>query len=150
MKEEIQKFKVSGKVFLWKYKDDQRNYPGWNLTVDKAASQNLVDLLDLMESCEWSTKKNLITEEPTQAQLNVPNNQHGQADWKSAQQLTLNSRKLESDDFWAVIEDNGDVEIQFGKGKLKQLRTAIAEVPLGKGDFAISDTIEENILYFWW
>jgi hypothetical protein len=150
MKEEIQKFKVSGKVFLWKYKDNQRNYPGWNLTVDKVASPNLVDLLDLMDSCEWSTKKTLTTEEPTQAQLNVPNNQRGQAGWKSAQQLTLNSRKLESDDFWAVIENNGDVEIQFGKGKLKKLRTAIAEIPLGKGDFAISDTKEENILYFWW
>ncbi|GGK89638.1 hypothetical protein ACD591_21165 [Rufibacter glacialis] len=149
MKEEIQKFKVSGKVFIWKNKDNQRNYPGWNLTADKAACQTLISLLDLMDRCEWSTKKILTTEEPTQAQLKVPNNQNGQAGWKTTHQLTLNSRKNVSDDFWAVIENSGELEIQFGKDKLKQLTTAMTEFLIGKGDFAITDSKEENILYIW-
>ena len=96
MKAQIEKHKVNGKVYTWSYKDNNRNYPGWNFTVDLNASKSLSDLLNLMNDCEWSTKKTISTELPTELQLSVPNNQNGVAKCKSKSNLTLNCKTSES------------------------------------------------------
>jgi hypothetical protein len=150
MKAQIEKFKVNGKVYAWTYKDNNRNYPGWNFTVDLKASESLSELLNLMSDCEWSTKKKVTTELPTQAQLDVPNNQNEIARWKSKPNLTLNCKTSESENHWLLSEHDNGIEIQFGKEKLTELQNAIKGIPKGNGDFAISDQNEENILYFWW
>jgi len=149
MKAKIEKHKVNGKVYTWAYKDNNRNYPGWNFTVDKKASESLSELLNLMKACEWSTKKKITTELPTQAQLDVPNNQNGIAKWKSKSNLTLNYKTSESENHWRINELDNGIEIQFGKAKLTELKDAIKGIPKGNGDFAISDQNEEYILYFW-
>ena len=150
MKEEIEKYKVHGKVYVWSYKDNIRNYPGWNFTVDLKASESLSELLNLMSGCEWSTKTKITTELPTQSQLNVPNNQNGIAKWKSEPNLTFNYKTSESENHWMIKELDNGIEIQFGKAKLTELQNAINGIPKGNGDFAISDENEESILYFWW
>ncbi len=150
MKAQIEKHKASGKVYVWTYIDNNRNYPGWNFTVDLKASESLSELLNLMYNCEWSTKKKITTELPTQAQLNVPNNQNGIAKWKSIPNLTLNCKTSESENHWLINELDNGIEIQFGRKKLTELQNAINGIPKGNGDFAISDQNEENILYFWW
>ena len=55
----------------------------------------------------------------------------------------------ESENHWLIKELDNGIEIQFGKEKLTELQNAIKGIPKGKGDFAISDQNEENILYFW-
>ena len=95
-------------------------------------------------------EKTVSIDVPSESQLKVPNNQKGLAQWKSAKQLTLNYSKQGPDEEWIVTEKTDEVEVKFGKGKLRRLQTAIAEIPKGKGDFAISDSDDENILYFWW
>ena len=77
MKEQIEKFKISGRVYIWKYTDNGRNYPGWNMTVDNSASQELSQLFDMMEKCEWSTNKKVLTTQPTDKELSTPNNRNG-------------------------------------------------------------------------
>jgi hypothetical protein len=150
MKAQIEKYKVIGKVYIWTYRDNQNNYPGWNLTVDKLASQSLSDLLDLMNACEWSSKKTFGLEVPTDLQIGVPNNQNGKARWKTVSNLTFNHRKNESINHWLIKTSKNNVEIQFGKNRLTELQAAINGIPHGKGDFAISSHDDENILYFWW
>lgn len=150
MKSEIEKYKLKGKVYNWKYKDNSQNYPGWNFTADLEASESLTELLNLMSNCEWPTQKTILIDLPTQAQLNVPNNQNGNAKWFSKLNLILNFKKLESENHWIIKELDNHVEIQFGKAKLTELQKAIIEVQKGNGDFAVSDEKHENILYFWW
>jgi hypothetical protein len=146
----IEKFKVNGKVYIWKFIDNQRNYPGWNLTVDLKASKNLSELLDLMNDSEWPSKKTISTELPTKSQLKVPNNRGGLAKWKSKPKLTLNYKKGESDNYWLITETDNGVVIQFGKAKFEELKNAINGIPKGVGDYAISDPEDKNVLYFWW
>lgn len=146
----IEKFKVNGKVYIWMYTDNQKNYPGWNLTVDLQAGISLIELLDLMTASEWSSKKTISTELPTKFQLKVPNNELGLAKWRTKPKLTLNYRKEESKDFWLITETDNGIEIQFGKTKLTDLKNAINRVPKGDGDYAISDMDDKNILYIWW
>ncbi len=150
MKAQIEKYKITGKVYTWTYKDNLRNYPGWNFTVDLKASESLSTLLNLMNDCEWSSKKTISTELPTESQLKVPNNQNGAASCKSKPNLTLNCKTSESENYWKVIELDNGIEIQFGKAKLTELISAIIEIPKGKGDFTITDQNDMNVIYFWW
>ena len=149
MKSKIEKHKINGKIHTWIYKDNNRNYPGWNFTIDSKASENFLELLNLMNTSEWSTKKVITTELPTQTQLNGVNNQSGIAKWKSKPNLTLHCKTTESKNHWLIKELDNGIEIQFGKTKLVEFQNAIIEIQKGNGDFAISDKNEENILYFW-
>lgn len=150
MKALIKKYKINGKVYCWKYKENELNYPGWNFTLDLIASQNLSELLDMMSLCEWSSKKKIVIEIPTDSQLTVPNNQGGRAKWKTISKMTLNCKKTELENHWAITEFGEEIEIQFGKSKLTELQNAIKEVANGRGDYAIADEDDENILNFWW
>jgi hypothetical protein len=149
MKTQIEKHKIGGKVHIWTYKDNQRNYPGWNITTDLKASEQLTQLLNLMNLCDWSSKKTFRTESPTNNQLSTLNNQRGFTTWKSKPNLTLNCKTTEPEDHWLIRETDFGIEIQFGKTKLTELKNSINRIREGEGDFAISDQNDENILYFW-
>jgi hypothetical protein len=149
MKEKIQKYKINGEVYTWTCKDNNRNYPGWNFMIDKNGVENLIELLDLMKKCEWSSKKTIRIENPTDSQLRIPNNLNGKAKWKTKDKLILNCRKTEPENYWLIKETDKELEFRFGGQKLIDLQNAISRIGKGNGDFAISDNNEENILYFW-
>lgn len=150
MKEKIEKQNIAGKVYAWKYLQNSRNYPGWNFTVDKIASGSLLELLDLMKHCEWSSRKEIVISNPTENQIKVANNQNGSAKWKTVSRLILSSKKNIEKELWKVIEKETEIEIQFGENKLIEFEKAISGIPKGIGDFAITSDSEENILYLWW
>jgi hypothetical protein len=150
MKDKIEKHKIDGKVYTWKYLENSKNYPGWNFTVDKTASGSLVELLNLMKQCEWSSRKEIQISKPTENQIKVPNNQNGSAKWKTVSKLILTSKKTAEKEFWKVMEKENEIEIQFGENKLVDFEKAISEIPKGIGDFAITSDSEDNILYLWW
>ena len=150
MKDQIEKLNIIGKIYAWKYLENTRNYPGWNFTVDRKASESLFKLLNLMEKCEWSSKKEIQASIPTENQTKVPNNQNGSAKWKAASKVIFNLKKTAEKQYWEVIEKETEIEIQFGENKLVEFEKAITGIPNGKGDFAISNDFGESILYFWW
>ena len=150
MDTQITKFKIKGRVYLWKYKENARNYPGWNLTMNNPASNSLTELLDLMKYSEYQSRKKVKITTPTSQQLDVPNNRNGQADFISVNNLLLNFEKFEDPNFWKIIENDDQIELRFGSERLTELKKAIMGIPEGEGDFAISDERDENILYLWW
>jgi hypothetical protein len=150
MKKLIEKFHVKGNVYLWKYKENQRNYPGWNLTVDNIASESITQLLDLMQRCEWSSSKLIILSRPTNDQIRVPNNWNGTASWKWAENLVLSSIKTDGFNHWKIYEKYPKLEIAFGSSKLEELKSAVTGIPHGKGDFSIETENDDDILNFWW
>ena len=150
MKEKIAKLKLSGQVFIWKYLDNSRNYPDWNLTLDKIASKELSNLLDMMNQCDWGVSKSFKTSKPTETELLVPNNQNGHAKWITKDFITFCSNNNIASDYWKIKESSNSLELNFGKEMLMKLKEAITNIPLGKGDISISDKNENNILTFWW
>ena len=149
MKEKIVKQKIDGKIYTWKYIENSRNYPGWNFTVDKTGSNSLLELLDLMKRCEWSSRKEMQISTPTENQIRVPNNQNGNAKWKTVSKLILSSKKVTEKELWKVLERENEIEIQFGENKLIEFEKAISGIPKGIGDFSISSNQDEDILFFW-
>ncbi len=150
MDKEIDKLKATGKVYLWEYSENDRNYPGWNMTVNNEAAQSLDKLLDLMDSSEFPSSKSIELTIPTQAQLNVPNNRKGEANFKTIKTLKLCFKKFDDQELWETKRNRNELEIRFGAKKLKEFRNAIMGIPKGEGDFAIADGQDESIVYFWW
>lgn len=150
MKGKIEKLKISGGVYIWKYTDNDRNYPGWNMTVDNSASQELSLLLDLMEKCEWTTNKKVLTTRPTDREIGAPNNRNGIAKWTTKSTIIFSLQTNKTPDYWMTTETADELEISFGKEKLQGLKDAIINIPKGKGDYSIADKDDSNILTFWW
>lgn len=150
IKHEIENLKLAGQISIWRYTENDRNYPGWHLTVDRQASQTLLHLFDLMDQCDWSTKKSFGTNAPTDNQLSVPNNRQGTARWSTKPTITFTSNTSVTPDYWTTKEKKEELEITFSKDKLEQLRQAIADISNGKGDISIGNCRDENILTFWW
>ena len=150
MKDKILKQNINGNIYIWKYLENSRNYPGWNFTADKKACNCLLELFRLMQLCEWSSKKEIQTSKPTINQFKIPNNQNREAKSKTSKKLILNFKKNEEQNFWKLIENENDIEIQFGEKKITDFENAVNEILKGNGDFAIANETEDNILYFWW
>ena len=149
IKSQIGKLKLTGTLYLWTYTENDRNYPGWNLSATQESLRDLHELLNLMERCEWSTNKTLKVQPQTTTQLNTVNNRNGKASWKSTSELILKSNKNIHEDSWNYRAGTNNLELTFGAKKLVQLRNSLNEIANGNGDFAISDQLDENILYFW-
>ena len=150
MKDKILKQNINGNIYIWKYLDNSRNYPGWNFTADKKACNSLLELLKLMQLCEWSSKKEIKTSEPKISQFKIPNNQNGEAKWQTSMKLILSFKKNEDENFWELIENLNEIEIQFGEKKITDFENALNKILDGNGDFAIVNETEDSILYFWW
>lgn len=144
----IEKFRISGKLFIWKYTENYKNYPGWNITVDNMGADKLDRLFELMINSEYPSEKQVDTYSPTDTQLNVPNNLNGKASWIT--KLNLIYKKFEDPNYWEIKENKNELKICFGTEKLYELKNYIREIPNGKGDYAICDAHENYILYFWW
>jgi hypothetical protein len=150
MDSKISKYKVLGKIYIWKYKENKRNFPGWNLTVNNEGSKSLLNLLELLESSQYPSRKRVMLSEPTSKQLGVPNNRGGNARYKPARVLELRFKKFNNEEIWRMAEQESVVILEFGTNKMRELKSAIAGVPEGKGDFGICDAEDENVLFFWW
>ncbi len=141
---------MRGKVYIWTYLENRSNYPGFNFTANNQACDDLIRVLDMMSEYDFLDRKSILLEEPTNLQLDVPNNKNGKAKWKSKNKLVLNYKRFEDDNYWEITENDKEFQIDFGKSKLEELRNAIIGIPKGFGDFPIRDIQHNNILYIWW
>ncbi len=131
--ENVDKWKQEGRLYLWRYTENTRNYPGWHLTADDACCHSLADLIERMLSARWSSQKPLVLTPPTKEVLRVPNNRGGEARWKSPAGLILKYPKGKVGDEHIALETNIDtIILSVGKLKLELLRRVCAKSSEGR------------------
>jgi hypothetical protein len=146
----IEKLQKKGYITVWRYTENTRNFPGWNISFDELGFQFIKDLLDLMNNSQWSSKKDIGIDLPTKKILDGVNNLKGKASWKSIKKLSLQFKKNYSEDsIWEISLNNNLLIVTFNSLKLQELKESIIRVNNGSGDFAIADSESNNILYFW-
>jgi hypothetical protein len=140
-------WKQSGRVSLWRYTENERNYPGWHLNADAAGCQSLLALLVALSADGHGSRTVAITA-PTKAELNVPNNKSGLAAWVAPDKLRV---ALSSDpEEWSFPPQVDPAALTIGSGWLARLGEGIAGIPAGRGDYAIGDRKGGLPLWFWW
>jgi hypothetical protein len=131
----VDRWRQSGKVFLWRFPDDDRNYPGWNCTADKDGCRSLLDLFALMAVAEWGAKMDIALSTPTGAIASLPGRG---GKWLSPGRLRLLHPKGKvTDNFWRWDGSLQSPTLTIGKSKVDALRHAFESVAAGRGDFCI-------------
>lgn len=138
-------WKQSGRISIWRYTENERNYPGWNLNADRAGCHSLLNLLDAL-AADGAGSRSIAITAPTKAQLGVPNNMGGQAAWVAPEKLRLTLSLVA--DKWSFPPDLDPALIEVGSTWLQALREGIAGIPEGRGDYAIGKGSLR--LWFWW
>lgn len=153
MPEEL-RWTQSGRIFLWRYCENTRNYPGWNLTADGEGCASLQELIDLFDGARWTCGQTIRLIRPNERVLCVPNNRGGKASWISRESLRLQYPKNKvPHEHWSLTFDQREVVLQLGARKLVDLRDGVSAIMNGRGDYAIGPDAEsrfdEECLWFW-
>jgi hypothetical protein len=146
MESQIEKYKLKGRLFVWKFHPENRNYLGWNLTGDNEGCNSLIELLELMQTSSFPSH-NTITTQP--ATINQVKATTGSIPFKSISKLNLRFRKGEPQ-LWYIEEVDNGIQVTFGEREIELLQTALQRIIKGEGDFALGDSKDEHLVYFWW
>lgn len=131
-----------GNVYLWRFTENLRNYPGWHLATDEAGLVSLVDLLRRLRVSEESgASRALQLSQPTSEVLAVPNNRRSPVVAPERARI----RRHMDDEHWAFDEANDSVSLSVGRRHLDGLLSWLAH-PESAFDTTYGDSPE---LWYW-
>lgn len=67
-------WRQSGRLFLWRFTENVRNYPGWHFMLDRAGSISISQLMHAMSRTSGNCIRTVQISQPTTEVLRVPNN----------------------------------------------------------------------------
>jgi hypothetical protein len=140
-------WKQSGNISLWRYTENERNYPGWHLTADAAGCASLIALLDALAADGVPASRSVEITPPSKPQLGVPNNKSGSAAWQAPGKLRVSFSATPAE--WSFPLDLDSAVITVGSDWLASLREGLSGIPLGRGDYSIGPEGSSR-LWFWW
>ena len=141
-------WKQSGRVSLWRYTENERNYSGWNLNADGPGCASLLALLDALAS-DHAAYRTIALTDPTEAELRVPNNKSGRAAWVAPAKLRIAFSSHPSE--WVFSSGLDPAVLVMGGDWLEPLREGITGIARGRGDHSIGNSRDGNLsLWFWW
>ena len=133
----------NGRICLWRYTENQRNYRGWHLSADADGCASLLSLLDQLPSASAAYRTLQITA-PSATQLRAPNNRA--SGWLAPSRLRIEWAAQPAT--WLLPESLDPAHLTLGLDRLIPLRAGIADVAAGRGDYSIGDRGAR--LWFWW
>ncbi len=137
-------WKQKGNVYLWRYIEGVKNYPGWNFAVDEDARLSLTNLLLAFVKDDVASHRAVALTKPTDTVLIVPNNRGGIAKFKSPAKARVLYQPGVSDAGY-LTESNGSVEWEIGRDSA----TSILSV-LGEPDRYFDQRIINDPAVWWW
>lgn len=137
--------KILGTVSLWRYTENERNYPGWQLSADASGAASLCSLVTELKVV--GGYRTVTVTPPSEALLRVPNNKRGKAAWWAPVRLRVQFLSApEEANSWRMIEDADTVVLSLGSESMSVLLAGIEGIGEGKGDYSIGTPS----LWFWW
>jgi hypothetical protein len=139
----INKWKQSGNIYIWKYRSNPRNYPGWHLNADKQGCDSLIEFLSLLSDEDSGLKRTINLSKPDSRQYNVPTSQYKV---KAEAKLVIIKSPKENDFHFSY--DSDKLTLNIGGSQIPEFVRGLTDVANGKGDYCIGDDGQE--LWFWW
>jgi hypothetical protein len=140
----IEKIKISGGVSVWKITGDSKNYPGWHIACTPDSRVELINLFDKMLASDWTSKKDIILDDP----LNLGQNWlEGCGGYKSMSHLIISYRQSPTSHWKIELSDNS-VTLELGKQKIVELRERLSQQAFDVSMGPIDEDAEQS-LSFW-
>lgn len=135
-----------GRISLWRYTENTRNYPGWHLNADAAGCESLIALFQELATGS-SPVRSVVVTPPAAAQVRVPNNRS--AAWLAPDRIKVGWSPNASE--WLLPPSTEPARLTFGSDWLEPLRSGVMGIPRGQGDYAIGSRANGSlVLWFWW
>ena len=140
-------WRQSGRISLWRYIENERNYPGWHFNADIAGCQSFEELLNALAT-DGSGSRTISLTSPTVRELQVPNNRGGRAKWMAPAKFRVILSQSSSEWYFPSALDTATLSV--GTDWLGPLREGLSGIPKGQGDYSIGGSEDENLqLWFW-
>ena len=133
-------WKQNGRVSIWSYEGNPRNYPGWHLNCDEAGVASLRSLVASLANSQELARRTVSVTRPVQEQLAVPN--------CSAKPRAPEKLILEVSSNWFISEAENKVVLGFPVEMAIELDGGLRSLSQGDGDYYIGEKGSE--LWFWW
>jgi hypothetical protein len=132
----VASWKQAGRLFFWRFTENNRNFPGWHFMVDQAASASIAALLRSMAKSESACSRTVVVSLPTAEVLSVPNNRRSPCVAPERLRIELATTDAKS---WLLTEDGAVVHWLLGADRLIEVADVFAD-PGKYFDSSIGDT----------
>ncbi|MGB5690396.1 MAG: hypothetical protein WBM45_14090, partial [Woeseiaceae bacterium] len=129
---------------LWQYTENTRNFPGWHLVVDSAASDSLAALVASLNETQEPIHRTLQISQPTQEVLRIPNNKGGQARYSAPDKSVIYFDPT-NEQLWALECVDDVAEWRLGANSMTELGLALAK----PNDYFDRRFGKDKPLWFW-
>ncbi|MGK2883293.1 MAG: hypothetical protein ACSLE8_00695 [Rhodococcus sp. (in: high G+C Gram-positive bacteria)] len=131
-----------GRIALWRYRENRRNYPGYHMTCDAVGGEWLAEQIrKLRPGKTLQVSLTPVTDEI----LSVP------ANWSPAVGFNV----------WHITFDSSIKTLVFSEAhprchlslppeSIPDLSAGISSMVAGKGDYAIGETDQQELWFWWW
>jgi len=146
MDQATSQWRQAGKVNLWRYVDEPKNYRGWHFAADAAGCDSLLELISLMDAATYTAKQTVMLTRPSIVQTQVPGyagRHQSYGRWHVHHSKTKFALR-----HWRLIASGDEVTLELGTAHLDKLRQGFEDVRRGSGDYCIGE--EGMDLWFWW
>jgi hypothetical protein len=146
----VDAWKQRGSLYLWRYLDNVRNYPGWHFAATAEGYVSLSSLLKVFSATSTCSYRTLVVTPPTPTILKVPNNRC--ARWTAPKKWRISFMpELQWSNAWEFSVDNEIVHLSLGSLALPCLVSAVEDGAHGEGDFSINPSgARGSELWIWW
>ena len=138
------KWQLRGRIYLWQYTENTRNFPGWHLVVDSKARDSLASLLVSLNEAQGTIHRTLRISRPTQHVLCIPNNKDGLARFSAPTKLVIHFDPT-SEDLCELECVDDAVEWRLGANSMTELVAALA----APNKFFDRTLFKDKQLWFW-
>lgn len=148
----VQRWMQHGQVFLWRYRDKPRNYPGWHLSANPRGAETLLELFRLMHNAPYSSEQVVKISDPTPSVRSVPHYVRGEDRWQAAHLWRVRYAKGRSTPSeWTIVFAGSELQLSVGETHLLALIRGAEALRAGSGDYSIAgDSADDHACMWFW
>jgi hypothetical protein len=133
---------TEGRIALWRYRENRRNYPGYHMTCDATGAGWLKTRLAQL-SVQQPLKIALTP--VTEKILSVP------ANWSAA--VAFSEWRITIDpsaDTLSFAEQHPRCDLALSQEDVADLVKGVSDIAAGKGDYMIGERDQQELWFWWW
>jgi hypothetical protein len=133
-------------IYLWKYRQKNRNYAGYHLSADDKGAEYLIELFGRLGTTTKSKSKTVQLSQVTEKVLSVPG--------YNAPIVKYNDWKIEldnevQDEYFEIIGNGSTCILNLSSAQAVCILEGVKDISQGKGDYCIGGD-KDNVIWFWW